>query len=81
MTTETDVASPDLTDNEINAICNPLTQSAAQVRYLRSLGLNVARRPDGRPLVNRAHYDAVRGGTAGTSRETADDGIEWSIPA
>lgn len=80
MTTETDVPSPDLTDDEINTICTPLTQSAAQARYLRSLGLLVARRPDGRPLVNRAHYDAVRG-AVGARQETADDGIQWSIPA
>ncbi len=52
---------PDLTQPEIDRICEPLTQPAAQVRYLRSLGLVVARRPNGRPLVNRKHYDAVRG--------------------
>lgn len=49
----------DLTDDEIAHICKPLTQGAAQCRYLRSLGLTVRRRPDGRPLVNRAHYDAA----------------------
>lgn len=52
---------PDLTDEEIADICRPLTQGAAQVRFLRRLGLRVERRPDGRPLVNRQHYDLVRG--------------------
>lgn len=53
---------PDLTDEEINDICRPLKQGAAQVRYLRkNLKLRVERRPDGRPLVNRQHYNAVRG--------------------
>lgn len=52
---------PDLTDAEIDDICRPLVQSAAQVRYLRSLGLVVARKPSGRPLVNRKHYDEARG--------------------
>jgi hypothetical protein len=52
----------DLTDEEIIFICKPLTQGAAQCRYLRSLGLTVRRRPDGSPLVNRAHYDATMGG-------------------
>lgn len=46
----------------MDEICHPLTQGAAQARYLRKLGLRVDLRPDGRPLVNRAHYDAVRGG-------------------
>ena len=52
----------DLSDDEIAHICKPLTQGAAQCRYLRSLGLTVRRRPDGSPLVNRAHYDAIMSG-------------------
>lgn len=54
----------DLSDEEIAHICKPLKQGAAQVRYLRTLGLTVRRRPDGSPLVNRAHYDATMSGTA-----------------
>lgn len=53
--------SPDLTDAEIDAICDGLKQGAAKVRYLEGLGLHVERKPNGRPLVNRAHYNAVRG--------------------
>lgn len=53
---------PDLTDAEVDAICDGLKQSGAKVRYLRTLGLTVKRKPNGRPLVNRKHYDAVRGG-------------------
>lgn len=49
---------------EVDRICEGLRQNAAKVRYLQSLGLTVKRRPNGSPLVNRAHYDAVRGGTA-----------------
>lgn len=52
---------PDLTDAEIDAICDGLKQNAAKVRYLRGLGLHVERKPSGRPLVNRAHYEGVRG--------------------
>lgn len=52
---------PDLTDAEIDRICDGYRQAAAKVRYLRSLGLVVARKPNGRPLVNRRHYDEVRG--------------------
>lgn len=46
-----------LTDAEIEDICRPLVQHAAQVRYLRSLGLRVDRRPDGSPLVRRSDWD------------------------
>lgn len=53
--------SPDLTDEEIDMICAGLKQNAAKVRFLQRLGVMVHRRPNGKPLVNRAHYDAVRG--------------------
>lgn len=57
-----------LTDAEVDGICDGYTQNAAKIRYLRSLGLTVERKPNGRPLVNRRHYDAIRGG--GTSSAT-----------
>lgn len=50
-------ALPYLSDAEISGICRPLRQHMAQIRYLRSLGLTVYRRPDGSPLVNRADWD------------------------
>ncbi|MBJ7263050.1 MAG: DUF4224 domain-containing protein [Burkholderiaceae bacterium] len=46
-----------LTEEEIKEICRPLQQSAAQVRYLKRLGLNVSRKPNGHPLVARAELD------------------------
>ena len=46
-----------LTNEEIEEICRPLQQPAAQVRYLKRLGLNVSRKPNGRPLVARAEFD------------------------
>lgn len=47
-----------LTDTEIAAICAPLTQGAAQVRYLRDvLRLPVQRKPNGRPLVRRCDWE------------------------
>lgn len=42
-------------------MCEGLRQGAAQVRYLRSLGLTVHLRPNGRPLVGRDHVAAVLG--------------------
>lgn len=52
---------PDLTDAEIDQICAGLKQNAAKARFLARLGVHVSRRPNGRPLVNRGHYEAVRG--------------------
>jgi len=53
---------PWYTDAEIDDMCTPLTNSAAQARFLRSLGLTVNRKPNGRPLVIRAHAEAVLAG-------------------
>ena len=48
---------PDLDDLEVDQICIGLVQNAAKIRYLQSLGLIVARRPNGRPLVARAEWE------------------------
>lgn len=55
---------PYLSDEEINEICDPLTQPHAQIRYLRGLGVAVSRKPNGRPLVGRAAFDRVMAGAA-----------------
>ncbi len=48
---------PYLTDAEIESICRPRKQGAAQVRYLRDvLRLPVQRKPNGRPLVRRCDW-------------------------
>lgn len=53
---------PDVSQEEINEICKPLKQFAAQIRYLRDvLNLQVEKRPDGSPLVWRAHLAAKKG--------------------
>ncbi len=52
---------PFLTDPELAEICAPLTNGAAQVRYLERLGLKVARKPNGRPLVARGEFERVCG--------------------
>jgi len=68
----------DLTDAEIDAICAGYVQNAAKVRFLRRLGLTVERKPNGRPLVNRAHYDAVRGG-GGRQEAAASWTPAWNV--
>ena len=65
----------DLTDNEIDNICAGYVQNAAKIRYLRAMGLTVRTKPNGRPLVNRNHYDAVTNGKA--DRSMAEP--KWSM--
>jgi hypothetical protein len=68
----------DLTDAEIDSICSGLVQNAAKVRYLRRMGLTVRQKPNGKPLVNRAHYDAVM---LNQKPGKASNGIRWSVAA
>lgn len=63
-----------LTDEEIATICRPYRQRAAQLRYLRSLGLAVRPRPDGSPLVARSHFEQVMG----AMDRPAANGPRWS---
>ena len=51
-----------LTDDEIAALCAPLKQPAAQVRFLRASGLTVTVKPNGRPAVVRSHAETVLSG-------------------
>ena len=67
----------DLTDSEIDAICDGLTQNAAKVNFLRKMGLVVRQKPNGRPLVNRAHYDAVTSG----QKQSKFSEPAWSVAA
>lgn len=70
----------DLTDAEIDNICSGYVQSAAKVRFLRSMGLVVRRKPNGRPLVNRAHYDAAMGGNGTVdSSAKSDNQPVWGV--
>lgn len=52
-------APPYLTPEEIADITAPLTQGSARRRYLEQLGLQVQSRPNGQPLVGRAHFEEV----------------------
>lgn len=70
----------DLSDHEIDQICDGLTQNAARIRYLRRMGLVVRQKPNGRPLVNRAHYDAAMNGAARVEQRSGR-APAWSIAA
>lgn len=54
-------ALPFLSDAELQALCEGLEQPAAQLRYLQRLGLHVARKPNGRPLLMRSELERVLG--------------------
>lgn len=71
------MTSPDLTDEQIDSICAGYTQNAAKVRFLRDMGLVVRRKPNGRPLVNRAHYDAKCGNTNAQADKPSNE-PNWS---
>ena len=69
---------PDLSYDEVDGLCTGLRQNAAKCRYLEGLGLTVHTRPNGRPLVWRAHAEQVLSGqhpegtqAKDTSRTTA----------
>lgn len=53
---------PWLSDAEIDDLCAGLTQNAARANHLRHLGLTVTTKPNGRPLVMRAHAERVLSG-------------------
>lgn len=48
---------PWLAQSEIDDLCEPLKQHAAQLRFIRSLGITVREKPNGAPLVMRAHFE------------------------
>jgi hypothetical protein len=62
---------PYLSDPEVDGICAGLTRPSAMVRYLRREGFAVKTKPNGRPLLARANFDAVMAGRS--AAETAAD--------
>lgn len=67
-----------LTDEEIAEICAPLQRPSAQVRFLQQLGMKVARRPDGTPLVSRQEFERVMSGAPAHRNPDGDAGIRWT---
>ncbi len=52
---------PWLSDDELAALCEPLEQPAAQIRYLKRSGYHVTAKPNGRPLLMRSELERVAG--------------------
>jgi hypothetical protein len=72
---------PDLTQEEISAICAGLTQYAAQCRYLRRMGLRVERRPNGQPLVARAEWERRLVTSQAAPTTNAGNAPKWTVAA
>jgi len=59
-----------LSQQEIDDLCEPLTQPAAQIRFLReTLKLTVREKPNGRALLLRSHVKDVLGGLPTTKKK------------
>lgn len=71
----------DLTDIEIDEICGGLVQNHAKIKFLQGLGLTVRRKPNGKPLINRQHYQNVMTAVNGNSPAPMTIGPRWSIAA
>ena len=70
-----------LSEAEIDELCLPLKQPAAQVRFLRDvLKLSVATKPNGRALVVRVHAERVLSGEASAASGTPAAAPEASQP-
>ena len=70
---------PFLTDEEIDGICDGLSQSAAKVRYLRDIvRVPVERKPNGRPLVRRVDWERRQ---PQAQNERPARGPKWTVPA
>ena len=61
MSQENAFQTPWLSPQEIADLCAPLKMHAAQVAYLKRLGLTVAKKPNGAPLVMRSNMEMVLG--------------------
>jgi hypothetical protein len=79
-TVEASSAFPWFTDAEIDNLCEGYNINAAKVRYLRSLGLCVKQKPNGRPLVLRSHAEIVLAGLQQLQANAANEKTTGAKP-
>lgn len=64
-----------LSDDEVAELTTPITQGAAQARYLSSLlGCTIRRRPDGRPIVTHSMLTRLEQQDKPAANES---GLKW----
>lgn len=68
-----------LSDEEIDCICDGYVQNSAKIRYLRSLGLEVRIKPNGRPLVDRRNFDLVFCGVKKAPLHATSNAPIWGV--
>lgn len=56
-----DTSRPWFTDDEIADLCEGVSTPGVQIRFLRRLGLRVAVKPNGRPILLRSELERVYG--------------------
>ena len=64
----------DLTEEEIARLVHPLVQPGAQIKALRRMGFHVIAKPNGKPLVSRANFEAVTNPTGAPQAATPPAG-------
>lgn len=66
---------PDIPDDELRRIAAPLTQPAAIRRWFARQGFIIREKPNGMPLISRAHFEAHLSAATPTSapEETASN--------
>jgi hypothetical protein len=65
-----------LSEADIDRLCKPIKQRAAQARRLSALlGFQVKRRPDGLPIITQRMLERLEGNTRPAQN---DAGINWS---
>ena len=72
------MSSPDIPDDEIRRMVAPLTQPAAIRRWFVKQGFTVREKPNGMPLISRAHFEAHL--SAGTEQVKADEPTASNTP-
>lgn len=69
---------PYLSEAELGELCAPLTQGAAQIRFLRRIGIKVERKANGRPLVWRCDVERQRAESGQRDTVRASNQPHWS---
>ena len=74
-----DSSSPFVSAAYIDAMCFPLTQAAAKIKFLKGLGLNVGVQRNGKPFLMKCELERVYG-AGWINAQPAPDGPDATTP-